>query len=402
MPKTKLTQPFVDSASCPTGKQKIDYFDTDIPGLLLKAMPTGKRTYYVRYKDPHGKMKERRLHDASVVSLGDARQQAKQVLSKIELGQDPFAEKRLKREVPTLNAFIHDTYLPYLKAAKKSWQLDEAQLRLHVQPSIGKLYMDDIKFHHVNQLFIAHNKVHKPASTNRMLNVLHRLFVCAMDWETPGVSQNPVSKIKKLKENNQRDRYLSEEELSKLWKVLDDLSCTVHGYLFKFLILTGARKNEVTKCRWCDIEIQGKQWRIPENKSGKVRYVPLSEHAIGILQSIDRHASCDYVFPNPETMKPYINLFHAWNSIRQDAGIPDVRIHDLRHSYASYLVNNGTPIYEVKELLGHSNVSTTQRYAHLSNVKLLNSTNIVGNYVHQATAIVVNGNHNCSMVEHLD
>lgn len=388
MPKIKLTQPFVATASCPTGKQKIDHFDTEVPGLLLKVMPTGKRTYYVRYKDPHGKMKERRLHDASVVSLEDARQQAKQTLSKIELGQDPFAEKMLKREVPTLNTFIHDTYLPYIKAAKKSWQLDEAQLRLHVQPCIGKLYMDEITSQHINGLFIAHSKIHKPASTNRMLNVLHRLFVCAIDWETPGVKQNPAAKIRKLKENNQRDRYLSENELRSLWKVLDELESTVHANLFKMLILTGARRNEAAECKWCDIDLIQKQWRIPNNKSGKVRYVPLSDYAVGLLKTIEKFAGCDYVFPNPETLKPYVNLFHAWDAIRKDAGIPDVRIHDLRHTHASYLVNNGTPIYEVKELLGHSNVATTQRYAHLSNSTLLRATNMVASYVDQTLATI--------------
>lgn len=388
MPKIKLTQPFVATASCPTGKQKVDYFDTEVSGLLLKVMPTGKRSYYLRFKDSHSRSCERSMGlDARVVSISEARQQAKHHLAELMLGRDPFTAKQTRRETPTLNEFIITTYLPHIQVRKKSWKVDETAFRLHIQPTLGKLYMDDITRQEVNNLVNAHAKAYKPASTNRMLNVLHRLFACALDWQIPGVTENPAARVKKLKENNQRDRYLSKEELRALWAELDASESTYITSIIKFLILTGARKSEAVNATWNDINFHKCQWTIRENKSGKTRHVPLSDLAIDTLIQVERIPGCDYIFPNPKTLMPYNNLFHTWKKIREAAGIPDVRIHDLRHSYASFLVNNGMPIYDVSDILGHSNVATTKRYAHLSNEKLLVSANTAGNYIKDAIAI---------------
>lgn len=388
MAKNKLTQSFVDTATCAAGKQKSDYFDTELPGLLLKVMPSGKRTYYLRYKDTHGRTKEKSLFDAKVVSLNDARQKAKEILSALALGQDPFAEQQARNATPTLAAFYHTSYLPHIKAHKpKSWTTDEAAMRLHVLPALGKKYLDDIKRRDIQALVTQHSRHYKPASTNRMLNVLHRLLACAVEWEVTGITRNPASGVKKLKENNQRQRYLSESELKRLWQELETSECTSITALLKMLLLTGARKSEAARAQWRDIDFQNQQWRIPENKTGQVRYVPLSNMAIKMLRQLDKVAGCDYLFPNPKTLLPYDNIFHTWRNIRNAAGIPDIRIHDLRHSYASFLVNEGIAIYNVAQILGHSKLATTQRYAHLSHDSLLASSNTASNFISNAIAI---------------
>lgn len=386
MTKQSLTQQFVETATCPAGKQKADYFDTKLSGFLLKVSPSGKRSYYIRYKDAHERKKEKRLLDASQVNLQDARQHAQHILSRLALGEDPFAEQQSKRQVPTLKAFVHDSYLPHLQTLKKSWKVDEAQLRLHVLPHIGSMYLDDITKKHMIELMTAHSREYKPASTNRLYNVIHRLFNCAIEWEVPGVTRNPVSAVAKRKENNQRDRYLSEQELRALWKAIEQSDSVMLPYIVKMLVFTGARKTEVAQAKWDDIDWQLCQWRIPENKSGKVRYVPLSGEAIKMLKSIEHFSGCPFIFPNPKTMKPYVNFFHSWNTARIEAGVPDVRIHDLRHTCASYLVNQGSSIYEVKQILGHANVTTTQRYAHLMHSTLLRASNGVGHYIKETTS----------------
>ncbi len=385
MAKITLTQQLVDTATC-TNQHKTDYFDTKLSGFLLKVMPSGKRTYYIRFKDDHGRTKERRLLDASQVNLQDARQRAQHALSRLALGEDPFAEQQSKRQVPTLKGFVEESYLPYLQTLKKSWKVDEAQLRLHVLPHIGSLYMDDITKKHMIELMTAHSREYKPASTNRLYNVIHRLFNCAMEWEVSGVTRNPVSAVAKRKENNQRDRYLSAQELRSLWKAIEQSESVMLPHIVKMLIFTGARKNEVSIAKWDDINWNLCQWRIPENKSGKVRYVPLSDEAIKMLKGIEQFSGCPFIFPNPKTLRPYVNFFHSWNTARKEAGIPDVRIHDLRHTYASYLVNQGAPIYEVKEILGHADVTTTQRYAHLMHGTLLRASNGVGHYIKETTS----------------
>lgn len=381
MPKKLLTQAFVSSATCPEGKQKVDYFDTELTGLLLKVMPTGKRTYYIRYKDAHGRQKEKQLFNAATVMLKQARQQAKEKLAQLALGQDPFTAEAAKLTVPTLVSFVRDSYLPHIEVNKKSWKVDEAMLRLHVLPQIGRLYLDDITKRHIVDVISRHSQHAKPSSTNRMITVIQRLFNCALEWQTPGLVENPASNLKKRKDPYKRDRYLTPEELQALWAAIERSSAEMLPYIVRMLILTGARKSEVAQAQWADIDWQQCQWRIPKNKSGKVRYVPLSELAIKLLKELKTTSQCPYIFANPKTQKPYVNFYHSWNTARHEAGIPDVRVHDLRHTYASYLVNMGIPIYEVKEILGHANIATTQRYAHLSHSTLLKTTNLLASHV---------------------
>ena len=119
-----------------------------------------------------------------------------------------------------------------------------------------------------------------------------------------------------------------------------------------------------------------RHWRIHTTKLGKPRFVPMSDGVVTLLESLPR-LDCEWVFANPKTLKPYVSIFCAWNTARTKAGLADVRIHDLRHSYASFLVNAGRSLYEVQRLLGHTQIKTTQRYAHLSHDTLLDATNSV-------------------------
>ena len=139
------------------------------------------------------------------------------------------------------------------------------------------------------------------------------------------------------------------------------------------LILTGARKMEVINARWEDFDLDRRQWRIPITKAGRPRYVPLSSGVLHLLANVPHKEGNPWVFPNPKTGKPYISIFNSWNAARIAAGLADVRIHDLRHSFASFLVNAGRSLYEVQRILGHTQIKTTQRYAHLSQDTLLDA-----------------------------
>ena len=153
--------------------------------------------------------------------------------------------------------------------------------------------------------------------------------------------------------------------------------------------LTGARKREVLDLRWQDVEFEKRRWKLEHNKSGKTQYKPLSESVIQLLVQLYEKAQqqkaalqqsvqpSDWVFASPVTGKPFVSIFQAWNTPRQKAGLGDVRIHDLRHNFASQLVNAGRSLYEVQKLLGHADASTTQRYAHLSQERLLEAASSV-------------------------
>ena len=152
-------------------------------------------------------------------------------------------------------------------------------------------------------------------------------------------------------------------------------------YIVPMLILTGARKREVLDAKWEDFDIAARQWRIPVTKAGKPRHVPLSAGAVHLLASVPRRDGCPWTFANPETGKPYVSFYYSWDTARKKAGLADVRIHDLRHSFASFLVNAGRSLYEVQKILGHTQVKTTQRYAHLSQDTLIDAANEVAKAV---------------------
>jgi len=146
-------------------------------------------------------------------------------------------------------------------------------------------------------------------------------------------------------------------------------------FIVPLLILTGARKRELLDAKWSDFDLDRRTWRISMTKTGKARHVPLNDGALQILGSITCEAGCEWLVPNPKTGKPFVSIFAAWNTARTLAGLSDVRIHDLRHSFASLLINQGRTLYEVQHLLGHTQVKTTQRYAHLSQDTLLAASN---------------------------
>jgi len=255
---------------------------------------------------------------------------------------------------------------------ERSWETDESLLRNHILPKLGKLYLDEIKPQHVQEIANKHRQTHKPSSTNRVIILCRYLFNLAMKkWKIKNVSSNPALAVDLYSENNKRERYLKDDEALRLFEALEASPNPLLPYIVAMLLLTGARKREVLNARWSDLDLAQNLWRIEFNKSGKTRHVPLSQGALSLLTKLPRQEGNDYLFPSPKTGKPFVSIFHSWDTARRKAGLQDVRIHDLRHSFASYVINAGHSLYEVQKLLGHTQVKTTQRYAHLSQESLL-------------------------------
>ena len=376
MPVVNLTQEVLKTLSCPADCKKVDYFDSSCKGLLLELRVSGGRTYYLRFTDERGCNRQLKLGDARDISLSQAKQLADKKRNQIAMGQDPAADKAVHRQVPTVNAFIHDSYLPFVQGYKRSWKCDEGLLRKHIEPVWGKRYLDQITKADLISLMAQHRTTHAPGSCNRLLILLRYVFSCAIKWETPGITKNPTTGIPLMKEDNHKERYLSTDEAQRLYTQLQQSDNQMLGYIVPMLILTGARKREVLDARWEDFDFERRHWRIHTTKLGKPRFVPMSDGVVSLLGSIQR-LGCQWVFANPKTRKPYVSIFCSWNTARAKAGLADVRIHDLRHSYASFLVNAGRSLYEVQRLLGHTQIKTTQRYAHLSHDTLLDATNSV-------------------------
>ena len=352
--------------------------DVKVRGLQLEVLPSGAAKWRLRYTSVN---KRKRicltLGSATSLNLNDARVLAESTLRNILLGNNPHHTKKVAGQTPTFGTFINEQYLPYIKSYKRSWTTDVSILKNHLLPRFEKCYMDDIQRQDILQM---HNEVTAAGaaagSINRLIILIRFIYNLALQWEVPGIKTNPSKGVQLLKENNKRDRYLSVDEASKLYESVSQSDNEMLKFIIPMLILTGARKREVLDAEWENFDIERRIWRIPLNKSGTARHVPLSDGALAILRDTPKRAGCAYPFANPDTLKPYASIFRSWATARERAGLPEVRVHDLRHSFASLLINQGRSLYEVQSILGHTQVKTTQRYAHLANQTLLEAANV--------------------------
>ena len=378
MPRLILTPSVVEAAECLEGKRKIDLFDLRTRGLMLEVRETGGKTYYFRYRSARGRTHQLKLADTRDVTLAQARQLADQYRNQLAMGEDPKEAIEALKAVPTFAQFVEEDFLPYIKAYKRSWQCDVSMLRNHLLPALGHLHMDIISRRDVQKLIIGRREIGKaPGTCDRVLILARHIFNCAMKWKTPGVTSNPAKEVELFKIDNKRERYLNEEEVHRLYEALQMSENPMLKFIVPMLLMTGARKREVLDARWDDFEYETRLWKIPFTKSGKPRYVPMSDGVLAILEAVPRIAGSAYVFPNPDTKKPFVTVHNTWDRVRKAAGLADVRLHDLRHSFASILINNGRSLYEVQHLLGHTQIKTTERYAHLQQDTLLRAANVV-------------------------
>jgi integrase len=141
--------------------------------------------------------------------------------------------------------------------------------------------------------------------------------------------------------------------------------------IIDLLLYTGCRVRELLDARWENVDLERRAWLIPTSKTGKPRHVPLSQAALDVIASLPRFKDCPWLVPNPDTLKRFVSIKHGWQGAREAAGLSGLRIHDLRHSAASFMVNSGVDLFAVGKVLGHASYQSTQRYSHLANDTLL-------------------------------
>ena len=379
--KIKFTKKSIADLSCtnPHGRQFVR--DTESRGLCVEVRSTGGKTYYLSYRDERGNQRTHKLANAADISPQQARELCERTRAKIAMGTDVAVEREQLRAAPTVAEFFNDSYLPYIKSYKRSWETDLSVCRNHVLPIIGSLYMDAVSNTDIITVMTRAATTLAASTTNRLLVLLRYMFNLAIRWRTAGVTVNPTAGHVLKKLTNYRERYLSAAETQTLLQAINQSPNKVLKYIIPMLLLTGARKREVLDARWCDIDAPRSFWRIPKTKSGRERHVPLSAAALTLLKTIRKRANCDYIFANPKTQKPFVSIFCSWHTARTAAGLADVRIHDLRHSFASFLVNAGCSLYEVQKILGHASVVMTQRYSHLSQDSLLRAVSHAAPYL---------------------
>jgi integrase len=362
-----------------------EYSDTEVAGLRLIVNRRGRKYFLLRYTI-NGAKRSMKLGDYPLMDVAEARQRALEHRGKIAAGTDPqeMRDAEVHHQL-TFREFVTQDYLPHAFATKRSAKDDESRLRLHILPVFGDLPLAGIGSHAIQQL---HDRlrVQKCAATaNRHLALLKRALGLAVTWGK--LDKSPVRGIRLHQENNQRQRYLSGHELSRFLMALKEEPSRSLADALRLLLVTGARREEVLQARWDEIDLDRRQWFLPKTKSGKSRFVLLNDTAVDLLYDRPRTPNNPYVFPGKNPGQPICNPYKGFQRILHRAGIKDLRIHDLRHSFASLAINHGASLYEVQHLLGHADSKTTQRYAHLASDRLRDATAYVSAIIQKAEPV---------------
>ena len=266
---------------------------------------------------------------------------------------------------PTFGSFIREQYLPNIRCFLRSWQTYESLLRIHVFPLLEARPMGQIDISAVTAVVSRMQAAgYANGTINRVLAAVRRAFNLARNWRVCGVSTNPVSGLS-VGPDVLRSRFLSRDEAHRLIAALQADENRVAANTILLLLLTGARRNEITRAKWDYVIWESRTLLVPVSKTGRPRMIALCRSAISLLEGLRRSAESEYIFPSPITGRPFPSLHFPWRRIKRRAALPGLRLHDLRHSFASFLVNGGISLYVVQQLLGHVNYRTTQRYAHL-------------------------------------
>ena len=375
----KITKRSVDGLT----PQTASYFhwDSQIPGFGVRVSPKGRKTYTLQYR-VGGRTKRMSLGVHGKITPDQARELARRNLGEVASGQDPAGQVQRKRRAPNVSALCDRFLTEYVPVrCKPSTQREYTRCcDLFIRPKIGAMKIEDITRPDVAKLH--HDLRDKPYQANRVLGVLSKMFNLAEVWGLRPDGSNPTRHVQKYKETP-RERYLGPDEIETLWRVLDQVVAesteTIHvAGAFRLLLLTGCRLSEIQKAQWS--WVRGNVLLLPDAKTGP-RRVMLSKSALDVLATLPRLPGNPYIIAGAVDGQHVTDLQKPWRRIRKAAGLDDVRIHDLRHTYASLAAAAGHSLPIIGKLLGHTQAQTTARYAHLADAVTRNAADDVDDLI---------------------
>ena len=376
--RKRLTDAIVRRLPLPQQGKHIT-IDADVPGFGARVTANGARSFILRYTTRAGRERTFTIGGASVWRTTDARDKARELRREIEDGGDPLGDIEDERAAPTVVDLIERFRSEHLPKKRPRTASEYGYLlQLHIEPHFGQhTKVADVRFEDVDALHRKITKSGSPYADNRTIALLSKMFGLAIKWRMR--ETNPVKGIERNREYHRR-RYLSGKELIRLTEALAKHPDKKAADAIRLLLLTGARRGEVLGMRWEDVE-DGTWSKPPSSTKQKEHHqVPLSAPALQLLSNIRKRQRprAPFVFPGDGATGHRVELKKNWALITKAASIEGLRIHDLRHSYASQLVSGGASLPLIGALLGHSNPITTSRYAHLFNDPLRKAAEQVG------------------------
>ncbi|MCZ6774307.1 MAG: tyrosine-type recombinase/integrase, partial [Proteobacteria bacterium] len=375
----RLTKRIVDQATA--GEKTKVLWDSDIKGFGCKVAPSGRKVYFLYYRTEDGQQRRPTIGRHGDITCEIARKTAKKWHGQIANGADPSGSRQRAKRASTMSELCDRYVAEHVEVHNKPSTVKQARriVETKIKPKLGRRKVERLTRQDV--MSFHSSMARTPREANHALAILSKMMNLAERWGLRPDGSNPCRHVVKYKERK-RERFLSEAELAQLAVVLAEAEHTQTqspGFIaaIRLLLFTGARLSEILTLRWEYVDMEGQCLRLPDSKTGaKVIYLP--PPALEILASLERHEENSHVIVGTKTGAHRSNLHKSWYSIRAKAGLDDVRIHDLRHSFASMAVAGGLSLPVIGALLGHSQPATTARYAHLADDPLRQAANITG------------------------
>lgn len=379
MPR-KLTKRMVEGIRPRPDRDLIEW-DTELHGFGVRVWPSGKRAYFVKYRTKDGRQRKPNIGIHGVWTAEQARDQARQWLAEAARGEDPASASRAGREAPSMAEFAERYLRKHARLHKKASSVanDERLLASRILTALGARTVGEIGREDVERLHEGLRDT--PYQANRVLALLSKMFNLAEEWSLRPEGTNPCRRVKKYREER-REAFLDISQLTRLGAAIEEAertgtaSASVVGAI-RLLLFTGCRLSEILTLRWSEVDLERRCLRLSDSKTGR-KVIHLNGPALAVLDALPRKEGNPYVVPGLKPGSHLVNLNKPWRMIRKRAGLDDVRIHDLRHTFASAGAMNGLSLPMLGALLGHSQPSTTNRYAHLAADPVRQANEIIG------------------------